>query len=122
MGESNQVFSSSFEADRMAQRLNVISSLGEGFEVGVQGKQLYLSKWNKEKRGCDYILDDMYDLTLDLSGNDGKRIGSVTVKLPGLEVELNTGWFSVKTDYGWSSYTEYDSPKVWKKTVLGDGE
>lgn len=117
------VYRDYYQVEKAAKKLELSSKLGENFDVVISGNQNVASEWNKDRNGCDYFLKDNYDLKLDLSYNDGERIGTVTVKLPGLEIELGNGWLSAKTDYDWKTYVEYDSPKTWKKNVLdGDGE
>ncbi|MBQ9021643.1 MAG: hypothetical protein IJ113_06475 [Eggerthellaceae bacterium] len=108
-----------WELENVAKKLSVTAQLSEDIGIGILGEQ---------QIGCDYTsgkalydLLDRYAITLDLSDVNGERLDGITVKLPGLEVELGFGWFAVKTDYDWKTYIEYDSPKKWKKTVL-EGE
>ena len=107
-----------YQIEKAAKKLEMSTKLEENFEVVISGNQNYESKWDKDKNESVYFLKDNYDFKLDLSCNDGERIGAVTVKLPGLEIELGNGWLSANTDYGWKTYIEYDSPKIWKNNVL----
>ena len=116
-GEAMSV-SDFYQVSSDAKKLELTATIGEGFDVVVEGTQQIASEWNTDRNRSEYQLKDVYDLTLNLSGNDGKRIGDVTVVLPGIEIELGNGWLSAKTDYGWKTYVEYDSPKTWKKHVL----
>ena len=115
-----KVFSDIFAARKAAANFELTTRLDKGFEVTTTGKQVATSEWNSDKGKSDYKLSDQYDLGVDLSGNDGARIGRVKVELPGLTVELGIGWFSAETDYGWKHYVEYDSPKTWRKKTIGD--
>lgn len=113
---SEETYRNYGEAERHAKNFELKTTLGDMFEVVAEGRQKFLCNW-KDGRS-EYVLEDRYDLTIDLSGNDGKRIGEVTVKLPGLTIELGIGWIAAETDYGWKTYVEYDSPKTWVKNVI----
>ena len=113
---SDETYRNHDEANKHAKNFELKTTLGGMFEVVAEGRQQSDSIW-KDGRS-EYVLTDMYDLMIDLSGNDGKRIGEVTVKLPGLTIELGIGWIAAKTDYGWKTYMEYDSPKTWVKNVI----
>ena len=106
------------QAKNAAKKLEMTATIGEGFDVAIQGNQTFGYEWDVEKKRSVCHIKDEYDMALDLSENDGKRIGKVTVKLPGFEIELASGWFHAKTDYGWGTYVEYDAPNTWKRNVL----
>lgn len=118
---SDNVYQSAYQVQKETKKLELLTTLGDGFDVALAGRQTYTSEWDNGLKRSVYRVNDEYDLSIDLSENDGKRIGRVTVNLPGLEVELGCGWFSVKTDYGWQTYVEYDAPKTWKANVLKEG-
>lgn len=118
----SDMFRTSGEAERAARNFELTTKMAEGFEVVATGKQNVRGQWDSEKHCSVYELDDMYDLGLDLSGNRPDRIGKVKVELPGFEIELGFGWFHAKTDYGWSTYVEYDAPKRRKSVVLKEDE
>ena len=113
MSEKYKTF---FDAERAAKEFELKTSIGGDFEVVAKGREQYGSKY--EDGAVCYVTKDVYDLELDLTGNDSERMGSVKVKLPGLEFEIGLGWLSVENDYGWKNYTEFDFPKAWKKSVI----
>lgn len=114
------VYTQKFEAEKAASKFELSTDMGEGFELKASGRQSFCSDYDKDAGKVFYKHLDAYELTLDLSENDADRINKVTVKLKGLEIELNNGWFCAETQWGWKTCVEYDAPKRHVKDVFGE--
>ena len=78
-------------------------------------------RWNSEKRDYDKTATDTFDIKLDMSGCDQRKIhGDIEIKFPdGSEIGIystnNTLSYSYGADNGATVYQELTPPKYCKK-------